>query len=236
MRTELLVDDWFSCIGGHALGLHNAGGFKTVRFIEIDEWRRTILKKHFPDVPQHDDVLTAKAIQADVLIGGPPCKNTSVAAAIHDKRTGNSLWDAMYKAVREGSYEWIVVEQPPGNKAWEDKVISDLAGAGYRCTRNELSASDFGAPHTRKRVFMLAHCDIKRLSVARKSITQEVARLKRTAFAGGPWYEGVPRTLRVDDGVPSRVDRKHRITAIGDSNPPIMATVIGLGIKESVAW
>jgi len=42
-------------------------------------------------------------------------------------------------------------------------VIEDLAGLGYRTTWGIFSAAEVGAPHQRKRVFILAHCDGVRL-------------------------------------------------------------------------
>lgn len=50
------------------------------------------------------------------------------------------------------------------------------------------------------------------------------------AAAGDPWHEGPPRGLRVADGASGWLDRNAAVEAIGDSNPPGMATVIGRAI------
>lgn len=52
----LNVLDLFSGIGGFSLGLKWAGGFRTIAFCEIEEYPRSILKKHWPDVPIYRDV------------------------------------------------------------------------------------------------------------------------------------------------------------------------------------
>lgn len=49
------VLDLFSGIGGFSLGLTRAG-FRTVAFCEIEAYPRTILRKHWPDVPIFEDV------------------------------------------------------------------------------------------------------------------------------------------------------------------------------------
>ncbi|WP_316210665.1 DNA cytosine methyltransferase, partial [Bradyrhizobium sp. SZCCHNR3053] len=136
------VLDLFSNIGGHAIGMREAGGFRTVQFVEINERRRRLLAHHFPGVPIHDDVRTFSGVRADIVIGGPPCQRTSVAAAIHGKRTGESLWPEMLRVGLDAGTEWFVVEQPPGNAEWEAKVTDDLARSGYHSARVEFAACD----------------------------------------------------------------------------------------------
>lgn len=235
--NDLRVLDLFSCVGGHALGLHAAGGFRTVRFVEINPFRRMVLAQHFPDVPIDEDVTQHQGEpgSADVIVGGPPCQKTGVASAIQGKRTGESLWVEMGRIVQRVEPGWVVVEQPPGNAQWEAEVTGDLEESGYHVARVQLAASDFGAPHIRRRVFLLAHRDLSRLQIAGEARSSAIERLTRGAAAGNPWSEGVPGGLRVADGVPGRLDRRARIEAIGDSNPPIMMTAIGLCIRAAEA-
>jgi len=226
------VLDIFSCVGGHALGLHAAGDFRTVAFCEFNPQRQELLRHQFPGVPVHGDVRTLRAErgQADMLIGGPPCQRTSVGAAITGNRTGETLWPEMLRLADELACEWIVVEQPPGNAAWEAAVARDLAGAGYFSARAEFSAADLGAPHIRRRVFILANPCVSRLALAWSAIPSEIERFARSAAAGNHWIEGPPRALRVANGVSHWLDRNAAVEAIGDSNPPGMATVIGRAI------
>ena len=49
------VLDLFSGIGGFSLGLERAG-METVAFVEIDEYCRKVLRKHWPEVPIYDDI------------------------------------------------------------------------------------------------------------------------------------------------------------------------------------
>lgn len=231
------VMDLFSCIGGHALGLHAVGGFETVRFVEKDEWRRRVIAKHFPNIPIDEDVhqVQGEKGEADLIVGGPPCQQTSLAAAIQGKRTGASLWPEMGRIIGRVEPGWVVVEQPPGNKAWEAEVAGDLEELGYRTARVVLSALDFGAPHLRRRVFTLAHRDLQRLEVAGQVRPSAIERLAGRATTGNPWRAGVPRALPVDAGLPAGLARRRRIEAIGDSNPPIMMAAIGMMIMAAEA-
>jgi DNA (cytosine-5)-methyltransferase 1 len=232
------VLDLFSCIGGHALGLHDsAGDFKTVQFVEVNEYRRKVIARWFPDTPIHDDIRTYSGTygEADLIVGGPPCQKTSVAAAVHGKRTGESLWTEMGRIIGRVEPTWVVVEQPPGNAPWEAEVAGDLAELGYRTTGVVLSASDFGAPHIRRRVFLLAHRDLSRLQVAGEARSWAIESLSRGAYPGNPWNTHIAGTLRVASGLPPRMepDRRRRIEALGDSNPPIMMTAIGMMIAAA---
>lgn len=231
----------FSNIGSHALGLELAD-IETVAFVEIDAVRRRLLKHKFPGIERHGAIenFHAKRHSAEIIIGGPPCKGTSISAAIHGYRSGETLWDQMLRVGIELDAEWFVVEQPPGNRAWETEVARGLASNGYHASRVEFAAADLGAPHIRRRVFILAHRCLARSRLAWQTIPQEVSRIKRSATAGNPWMSPPPRTMRVANGSSTRLhqgyewqDRKTAIRAIGDSNPPIMATVIGRAILAS---
>lgn len=208
-----------------------------MQFVELNEQRRGLIQQRFPGVPVHDDVRTFTGVpgSADVVVGGPPCQQTSVGAAIHGKRTGESLWPEMRRIAREVAPQWIVVEQPTGHAAWEAQVRDDLGADGYHSARLEFGASDCGAPHIRRRVFILAHCCLSRLEIAWHAVPQEIDRVAGSAAAGNCWIAGPPRTVRVANGVSEWLDRNAAVEAIGDSNPPIMLTVIGRAIKTSLA-
>lgn len=233
----LRVLDLFSCIGGHALGLHAVGCFETIAFVEKNEWRRRILAHHFPDRPIVDDVreYIGEHGEADLVVGGPPCQGTSVAAAIQGKRTGNTLWPEMGRIVGRIEPSWVVVEQPPGNAQWEAEVTGDLEELGYHAARVDISAAELGAPHLRRRLFILANRDLSRLQIAREARSSAIVGLTWGAAARNPWRKGVPGDLRVADGVPGGLDRRERIEALGDSNPPIMMTAIGMMIRDAEA-
>ena len=225
--------DLFSNIGGHALGFRDAE-IQTCAFVEIDKGRQELLQYHFPNISVFNDVrnyVGPKGI--GILIGGPPCKKTSVAAAATGNRTGESLWPSMLRVGTNMEPEWFVVEQPPYATAWETKVAFDLAEIGYHTAKVEFSASDPGAPHIRRRVFILAHRCLARLALAWQAVPTSICRVKRTLIARHTWDKGPPRTLRVDAGISNWLDKNAAIAAIGDANPPAMAEVIGLSIRAA---
>ena len=230
--------DLFSCIGCHALGFHRAG-IETVLLCESREYRQNILAERFPGVPVHGDIKTLRPVAADIGFGGPPCQQTSVSAAIHGKRSGETLWPEMRRVT--ALCEWVVVEQPTGNKAWKTEVADGLSRDGRHVARVEFAACDVGAPYRRRRVYLIACSSLPRLEVAWRSVPSAIASVKRAADARGDWHPDKLRALRVDarsademDFGPKSKQRFERIEALGDSNPPHMAEVIGRAIMAAV--
>jgi DNA (cytosine-5)-methyltransferase 1 len=237
--------DLFSCIGCHAIGFERAG-IETIAFCEKNEWRRNRISNRFPKAPVYEDVRSFHWVfepydSIDIVIGGPPCQATSVAAAIHGKRTGKSLWPEMLRIGLEANAEWFVVEQPPGNADWEAKVTDDLSRAGYHVARFEFGANDIGAPYLRRRVFLVACTSLPRLEVTGQALPSQIDSVKRAANARGDWEPGKLAFVPVDDRTSGEREsaglkrwRKQWIEAVGDSNPPHMAEVIGRAIMASL--
>lgn len=227
------VLDLFSCVGCHAIGLERVGGFETVAFCEARPWRRARLAERFPGITIYDDVRTVAGVDAQLVFGGPPCQNTSVSAAIHGYRSGDTLWPDMLRVGLDAGAEWIVVEQPPGNEDWERQVADDLACAGRHVARFEFEARDIGAPYERRRVYLVSCTSLPRLEVAWKAGPSAIERVKRAADARGAWDPDILEALPVDArsagefGTGVSRDRLEWIEALGDSNPPGMAEVIG---------
>lgn len=82
-----------SSVGGLDLGLHRAG-HNTVFLCEVDPWRRTVLKRHWPGVPIHPDLKELRASdipECDLFVGGTPCQDLSNAgkrAGLDGERSG----------------------------------------------------------------------------------------------------------------------------------------------------
>ena len=104
MIEPLKILDTFAGIGGFSYAAHElVGGFQTKQFVEIDPFCQKVLKKHFPNVPCHDDIKTFTAYprQYDVITAGFPCQDISVAG----KRKGITFCDAT-SAIYSQKLEW----------------------------------------------------------------------------------------------------------------------------------
>ena len=78
---KLKVFDLFSGVGGFSYGLEKTKLFETVAFCEIENYCQDVLKKNWPNVPIFDDVTQLKEnpFDIDLLVGGFPCTNISIA-------------------------------------------------------------------------------------------------------------------------------------------------------------
>ena len=176
---KLRVLDLFSGIGGFSLGLERTGGFETVAFCEIEPFPRRVLAKHWPEVPCYDDVRTLTGdvlrrdgIAVDVITGGFPCQDLSVAGKQRGMGEGtrSGLWSEIVRLVGELRPQYVIVENVaallvgPSERrgGWFGRVLGDLAECGYDAEWENIPASALGAPHRRERVWLVAYAQQER--------------------------------------------------------------------------
>lgn len=237
----LRVLDLFSGIGGFSLGLERTGGFQTVAFCEIDRTCRSILAKHWPDVKVYADVkevgaarLTADGITCDVVCGGFPCQDLSYAgrgAGLAGARSG--LWSEYARIICELRPMYVIVENVTALLARGlGTVLGDLAKIGYDAWWDCLPASTFGAPHQRDRVYLVAYPNGIRWSLPFLSGLGKQFTSWAPDFGSArmEYWDGEeicpPLTVRVVDGVPSKVDDL-AVSKLGNAVVPLIIQQIG---------
>jgi DNA (cytosine-5)-methyltransferase 1 len=156
------VGSLFSGIGGFDLGLERAG-HEIVWQVENDAYCRKVLAKHWPDVPCYEDIHDCGAHnleEVDVCIGGFPCQPVSVAGNQLAQDDERWLWPEFARVIRELRPRYALVENVPGLlvRGMGD-VLGDLAVLGYDAEWGCVSAASVGAPHLRKRIFIVAHAN-----------------------------------------------------------------------------
>ena len=264
MMGKLRVLDLFSGIGGFSLGLERTGGFETVAFCEIEEFPRKVLEKHWPGVPCYEDVtkltgdiLKRDGISVDVITGGFPCQDISVAgkqAGIgEDTRSG--LWSEIVRLIGELRPCYVIVENVanllsgPSEKrgGWFGRILGDLAECGYDAEWENIPAAAVGGPHRRARVWVVAYS-------GKNTRPQPV--LSKINGVGYSWYwgsevrrqnwefpkMGIPHVKmgngRLAGPKPDRMvdgfsDWPHRLGACGNAVVPQIPEMIGRAILEA---
>jgi DNA (cytosine-5)-methyltransferase 1 len=155
------VGSLFAGIGGFDLGLTWAG-YEIAWQVELDEWCRRVLAKHWPEAERFADIRDCglhNLSPVDVLCGGFPCQDISVAgrqAGLDGERSG--LWWEMWRIIGELRPRYVLVENVPNLLIRGfDRVLGSLADIGYDAEWGVVSAHDVGAPHLRQRLWIVAY-------------------------------------------------------------------------------
>lgn len=228
----------FAGIGGLELGLERAG-MHVVGQVELDVYCRRVLAKHWPDVPQHDDVRTAtdwwqstERPKVDVVCGGFPCQPFSPAGlrlGTADERWG---WPWFADVVRALGPRYVVVENVAAlldDRPAFGRVLSDLADNGFDAEWSVLSAQAVGAPHRRERLFLVAHAAVGHVPNQGSAKTAPSGwgepRGSRRVHHLNRWLPE-PAVDRVADGVPVGLVRGP-LHALGNAVVPQVAEHVG---------
>jgi DNA (cytosine-5)-methyltransferase 1 len=167
--------DLFSGIGGITVALNP--WVNPVAYVEQDPYCQRVLfqrmvRGQLPGAPIWDDVRTldrsslgGTPVRFDIMYGGFPCQDLSVAGAgkgLDGNRSG--LFFEITRLAREVSIPFIFLENVPAIRTRGlDRVLRELASMGYDCRWTSVSADYVGAPHRRERWFLLAYSDGARL-------------------------------------------------------------------------
>lgn len=159
------VASFFAGIGGFDLGFERAG-MEVVFQCEIDPYAQKILRRHWPNVPLHDDITTLEAATipaSDLWCAGWPCQDLSLA---NTERTGlagerSGLFYTFVDLLAQNCPQWVVLENVPGlltaqHGAALESVIDILETHGYLGGWFSCNVADAGLPHNRDRVFFVA--------------------------------------------------------------------------------
>lgn len=104
----------------------------------------------------------------DCVVGGYPCQPFSVAGKRRGTEDPRHLWPHVARIVGEVRPPLCFFENVPNHlNLGFGSVCEDLWGMGYRVEAGIFSAAEVGAPHLRKRLFIMAHRDGTGLEVER---------------------------------------------------------------------
>ena len=172
MNRRLRELHLFAGAGGGILG-GILLGHEPVCAVELEEYpRRVLLQRQrdgiLPWFPVWDDVCTFDGNpwrgRVDVVCGGFPCQDISSAgkgAGIDGERSG--LWSEMARVICEVRPQFVFVENSPMlTSRGLGRVLGDLASMGFDARWGVLGADDAGAPHIRKRIWILADAGLLR--------------------------------------------------------------------------
>lgn len=160
----------FAGAGGGLLGTKHLLGFNTVCYVENADYCIQVLKARIADgllddAPVWDDIKTFNgkpwAGCVDIITAGFPCQPFSVAGKRRANKDERNLWPETIRVIREVRPRYAFCENVPGliggHHGYFGRILDDLSQSGYDARWCIVSAADVGAPHLRKRLWILAY-------------------------------------------------------------------------------
>jgi DNA (cytosine-5)-methyltransferase 1 len=168
------VAELFAGVGGFRIGLA-AAGWKT---IYSNQWEPSTKSQHASDVyvanfgpeghSNEDIAAVADIPKIDLLVGGFPCQDYSVAKSLNSSKglAGKKgvLWWEILRLVQKKKPKFLFLEnvdrllKSPSSQRGRDFAImlKTLGDEGYLIEWRVVSSSDYGFPQRRIRVFIVA--------------------------------------------------------------------------------
>ena len=169
MDTTITTLEFCTGYGGIGLGLKNIFGerMRTIAYCELEGYAQANLiskmEKGLMDVaPLWNDLKTFPYESfhglVDIIIAGYPCQPFSSAGKRAGKEDPRHLWPWIADGIRLLQPRMCFFENVEGHISLGlSTVISDLEELGYKSSFGIFSASEVGAVHQRKRVFIMAY-------------------------------------------------------------------------------
>lgn len=240
------VGSLFAGIGGMDLGLERAG-FEVRWQVEISEFCRRVLSKHWPKVRRYGDIrgVGSELDPVDLVAGGFPCQDVSSAGGragiVNGSRSG--LWSEMLRVLqllrpRVALLENVsaLLDRMDGGRAPApiQRVLGDLAESGFDAEWDCLPTG-LNRGHRRDRVFIVAYPMRSGLSGSgecREAANQAKCLYGDSTAPGFLRAQSAPAVVRNVLGIPGRMDR---IVGIGNCVAPDAAEWIGRRILAALS-
>ncbi len=184
-----------------------------VMMCESDPASREVLARRYGDQEIWPDVRTFPRISVDVVAGGWPCQDITIAGrmrGLDGHRSG--LFFDMVRVAQRCAAHTVVGENVPnllGNRKGHDirVVLDTLHGAGFQwVTWRVIDTREFGLPQARRRLFIIASKSRSIAMSLHRPVTDEwlvspaAKRANRGPIYGFYWTGGERRSLCLSKG------------------------------------
>lgn len=158
--TALRLGSLCTGYGGLDIAVQEVFGGSLAWVADNDPGAGRILAHHHPGTPNLGDLTAvdwAKVAPVDVLLGGYPCQPFSSAGKRKGTADERHIWPDIARALGVLRPCLAVFENVAGHLSLGfDTVLGDLAALGFDARWCTLRASDVGAAHQRRRLFVVA--------------------------------------------------------------------------------
>jgi DNA (cytosine-5)-methyltransferase 1 len=222
--------------GGLDLAVEEHFNARTVWCAEFDKNASKLIDMRF-DIPNYGDIKSinwAEVEPIDILTAGYPCQPFSHAGYRKGSDDERHLWPYIKEIISHLRPSYVVLENVAGHLSLGfDQVLADLTEIGYDARWEIVRASDVGAPHQRKRLFVIAYPASQRCQD--QLCTTETDGLIES-FTTNSDHAGGIRSVQ---GFPSRFNSRHEMSLqtapntldqLGRLNPEFVEYMMGLPV------
>nr|WP_299171560.1 DNA (cytosine-5-)-methyltransferase [uncultured Allomuricauda sp.] len=190
---KLKVCELFAGVGGFRLGLENTGNYEVVW---SNQWEPSTKTQHASLVYEArfgsknhsnvniEEVPTSKIPDHDILVGGFPCQDYSVATTLKNSKgligKKGVLWWSIHRILseKENKPKYLFFEnvdrllKSPSTQRGRDfaVMLKSLNNLGYAVEWRVINAAEYGMPQRRRRVFFLGY--YKSTAIYKKLVNQ----------------------------------------------------------------
>lgn len=177
---KLKVCELFAGVGGFRLGLESTGHYNVVW---SNQWEPSTKTQHASLVYETrfgseghsnsniEEVPTSAVPDHDILVGGFPCQDYSVATSLKNSKgligKKGVLWWSIHRILSEkkNKPKYLFLEnvdrllKSPSSQRGRDfaVMLGSLSNLGYAVEWRVINAAEYGMPQRRRRVFFLAY-------------------------------------------------------------------------------
>lgn len=183
-KDKIKTIELFAGVGGFRIGLENVkNNNKEFNIIWSNQWEPSTKIQHASQIYEkqfgeynhsNEDISKVKIVDIpnhDMLVGGFPCQDYSVASTLKNSHGINGkkgvLWWEIYRILqekKEKAPKYLLLEnvdrllKSPAKQRGMDFaiILSSLNALGYAVEWRVINASEYGMPQRRRRVFIFA--------------------------------------------------------------------------------
>lgn len=155
----------FGGIGACTKALDNLGiDYDIADYVEIDKYAvKSFNAIHGTNFEPQDICEWDKDIDVDLICGGFPCQDISLAGqqkGIIQGKTRSGLMYEMMRIIKKIKPKYVIAENVKNLLSQKfrpqlEEYLCFLSENGYKVTMNILNAKDYGIPQNRERVFII---------------------------------------------------------------------------------
>lgn len=226
-KRPLRVVELFAGVGGFRLGLEAVAKGKAFKVIWSNQYEPGSAKQwasrayeyafrnkkdsHHSNKLIEDAIASGEVPKHDVLVGGFPCQDYSVAKPNNQSRgiegKKGVLWWSIYQIAEKHKPEYLILEnvdrliKSPAKQRGRDFAImlKCLAMLGYIVEWRIINAAEYGMPQRRRRVFIVGYKPGSRLGKETTKNTAEKVLLEKGVLAEAPVQTIKPQKPLIDE-------------------------------------